>query len=77
MPNGAVTKESFRNSIKYTITDYKYREKDLIRRDYITRTIIFLTEKYKLNEEFKTIEYNIFRNELEKTIELMAGIYNI
>ena len=77
MPNGAVTKESFRNSIKYTITDYKYKEKDLIRRDYITRTIIFLKEKYKLNEEFKTIEYNIFRNELEKTIELMAGIYNI
>jgi len=77
LPNGAVTKESFRNAIKYIITDYKYRKKDLIRRDYITRTIIILIEKYKLNEEFKIIEYNIFRDELEKTIALMTGIINI
>ncbi len=77
MPNGAVTKELFRNAIKYIIIDYEYREKDLIRRDYITRTIIILIEKYKLNEEFKTIEYSIFRDELEKTIALMAGIINI
>jgi len=47
MPNGAVTKELFRNAIKYIIIDYEYREKDLIRRDYITRTIIILIEKYK------------------------------
>ena len=47
MPNGAVTKELFRNAIKYIIIDYEYREKDLIRRDYITRTIIILIVKYK------------------------------
>ncbi len=29
MFNGAVSKESFRNAIKYFITIYKYREKDL------------------------------------------------
>ena len=45
MFNGAVSKESFRNAIKYIITIYKYREKDLIRRDYITRTIIIFHRK--------------------------------
>jgi len=42
------------------------------RRDYLTRTIIIVL-KYNLNNEPKFIEFEKFKEELEKTIALMTG----
>lgn len=43
------------------------------RRDYLTRTLIIIVLKYNLNNEPKFIEFEKFKEELEKTIALMTG----
>ncbi len=42
------------------------RDKNIRRKDYITRTIVIIIEKYQLNIKFKFIKYELFNEELEK-----------
>ena len=48
---------------------------NLIARHYVTS--IFLIEKHKIYNEFKSIEHNTFKDELENSIVLMVGIVNL
>ena len=73
LPNGHVTKNAFRETILYIFNQYIYKVKNSIRRDYITRTLIIIVEKYNLNEEPKFIDYKTFMKELEYTIPIMTG----
>lgn len=73
LPNCQVTKKVFRDTILHTFNEYIYKTNQFIRRDYITRTLVIITEKYNLNEEPKYIEFKTFKKELEYTISVMTG----
>ena len=47
--------------------------KKCIRKDYITRIIIIIIEKYKLNDTPQIMDYNTFYKETKNTISVMAG----
>ena len=50
------------------INDYGCSQNNLIARHYVARIIIILIEKHKLYNEFKSIEHNTFKDELENSI---------
>ena len=77
LPNTRVTKSNFRDTINYIIKNNSIKSKNIIRRDFITRTLIIVIEKYELNENFYFIEYDIFKKELENVIAIMTGKINI
>lgn len=77
LPSGAVSKTNFRDTLDYILKKYYYKNKQILRRDYITRTCIITIEKYKVNENIKPIEYNSFSEELKKTIAIMTGKTNL
>jgi hypothetical protein len=66
LPSGAVSKNNFRDTLDYILKQYYYKTKQILRRDYITRTCIITIEKYKINENKYPIEYNSFSEELKK-----------
>lgn len=68
-----MTKAAFRDTLNHIINEYSYKISNCNRRDYITRTFIFIFNKFNLNENPQFIDYNTFTNELEKTIALMTG----
>ena len=47
--NKPSSKYTFRDIINFVINEYAYNNNKSIRRDYITRTIIIIIEKYELN----------------------------
>lgn len=49
--------------------------KKSVRRDFITRTLIILCEKYDLNNNPKFITFEEFKKELEFTISIMTDKY--
>ena len=55
IPKGNVTKNNFQETIKYILNSYELNNKEIIRKDYITRTLIILIEKLKINIEPKII----------------------
>ena len=67
----------FKEIINYIINHYKYNMKKSVRRDFITRTLIILCEKYDLNNNPKFITFEEFKKELEFTISIMTGNINI
>jgi len=71
--NKNISKILFKDAINYIINHYKYNLKKCIRRDFITRTLIVICEKFNLNETPKIITYDEFKKELEFTISLMTG----
>ena len=77
LPNTRVTKNNFRDTINYIIKNNDFKTKNIIRRDYITRTLVVIIEKYDLNKDYKFIQYDIFKKELENVIALMTGKINI
>ena len=48
-----------------------------IRKDYISRTLIIITEKYNLNGDPKIIDYETFNKEIKNTISIMTGNINL
>ena len=68
-----VSKNTFRDTLNYILTDYSIKSKNNIRKDYITRNIIYLIEKYELNEKPQLIDYDTFKKELYITIAIMNG----
>ena len=77
LPNTRVTKNNFRDTINYIIENNDFKIKNIIRKDYITRTLVVIIEKYDLNKDYKFIQYDIFKKELENVIALMTGKINI
>ena len=69
----AISKTNFRDTIDYILKQYCYKTKQILLRDYITRTSILSIEKYKINENKNPIEYNSFSEEMKKTIAVMTG----
>ena len=72
-----VTKNIFRDTIMHILNYYTYKISNSVRRDFITRTLIILIEKYDLNKKPILINYTTFKSELQKTIALMTGKINI
>ena len=77
LPKTRVTKNNFRETLNYIIKMTTLKEKNIVRRDYITRTLITIILKYDLNKEYKPIDYSLFKNELGKVIAIMTGKINI
>ena len=77
LPKGPVTKLAFRETINSIINDYSYKIHKCIRRDYITRTLIVLVEKYDLNKNPKFLEFDTLKYEIENTISILTGNINI
>lgn len=76
MPKGSITKASFRDSINFILNDYTYKIHNIKRRDFVTRSLIIIVLKYKLNDNPQFIEYNNIKEEIEKTISIMTGNIN-
>jgi len=72
-----MSKSNFRETIKCILNNYLNNNKKLKRKDYITRTIIIIVEKYNLNEKPKYIDYNTFKKEFEVTVSLMTKKVNV
>ena len=66
------TKLNFRETIKYILKNCVYNNRKIIRKDYLTRTMIIIVEKYNLNDKPKFIDFKKFKKELETTISLMT-----
>ena len=77
LPSGAVTKTNFRDTLDYTLKHYYYKTRQILRRDYITRSCIIAIEKYKVNETKNPISYICFLEELKKTVAIMTGKTNL
>ena len=73
LQNNYISKINFRDRISFILNHYSYNQKEIIRIDYITRTIIIIIEKYYLNNSPIFVKYNIFKEELESTICIMSG----
>ena len=71
--NKPITKNLFRDTLNYVFNNYAFNNKKIVRKDYITRTIIIIIEKYELNNKPKFITYNEFKKELENTVCIMTG----
>ena len=66
-----IDKNTFSEILNYILFEYSINSKNNIRKDYVSRLIIF--EKYELNNNPKFLEYNILNKELQNTIDTMAG----
>ena len=71
--NNSVTKKNCKDTIIYILNHYALKYNECKRKDYITRTLIIIIEKYKLNEKPIFISYDIFEKELKYTISFMTG----
>lgn len=60
IPESKITKNSFRDTIDFIIKDYNVHMANCIRKDYISRTLIIITEKYNLNGDRKIIDYETY-----------------
>lgn len=76
LPNSRMTKNNFKDTIKYILNTYSFKKNKFVRKDYITRTLIII-EKFNINNEPKFINYDLFKKELELTIGFMTGKENI
>ena len=53
------------------------KNRETIRKDYISRSLIIIIEKYNLNKVSKFIDFSIFKKEIEKTIAFMTNKVNL
>mgnify|MGYP003571366036 CR=1 FL=1 len=72
-----MTKNAFRDTIDYIINDYSFHMSNCIRKDYISRTLIIITEKFNLNMNPKIIDFDTFNKELKNIISIMTGNINL
>lgn len=77
LPNNKITKTNFRDTVNTIIEKYKIIDEKTIRKDFISRTLIILMIKLNLNEKPKIISYDLFKNELQKSICVMTNNINI
>ncbi len=73
LPNFSVSKKNFIDTIEYILKNYSIHFSDCPRRDYISRTLIIIIEKYNLNDKPMYINYKLFQKELQYTISFMTG----
>ena len=64
LPNSRTTKNNFKDTIKYILNTYSFKKNQFVRKDYITRTLIIIIEKFNINNEPKFIKYDLFKKEL-------------
>lgn len=64
LPNNKITKANFRDTVNSIIEKYKIIDEKIIRKDFISRTLIILMIKLNLNEKPKIISYDLFKKEL-------------
>lgn len=76
LPHNKVTKSNFRDTVNSIIEKNKINQ-NIIRKDYITRTIIIIILKLNLNDIPKIITYDLFNLELQNTISIMTNNINI
>ena len=77
LPNSSITKAYFKDTISYILKHYSMKNKETIRKDYISRSLIIIIEKYNLNKVSKFIDFSIFKKEIEKTIAFMTNKVNL
>ena len=64
LPKKITNNLDFVNSISKIIINSKFIKNEVIRKDYITRSIISIIKKFKLNETPRWISYSDFKLEL-------------
>ena len=57
--------------------NYSIKYNECPRKDYISRTLIIIIEKYRLNEKPMFITYDMFQKELKYTISFMTGYVDL
>ena len=77
LPNSSITKKYFKDTISYILKHYSMKNRETIRKDYISRSLIIIIEKYNLNKVSKFIDFSIFKKEIEKTIAFMTNKVNL
>jgi len=75
LPYNKIAKSNFRDKVNSIIEKYKITNQNIIRKDYITLTILIL--KLNLNDNPKIITYDIFNQELQNTISIMTNHINL
>ena len=68
LPKKITNNVDFVNSISKIIINSKFTKNEVIRKDYITRSIISIIKKFKLNETPRWISYSDFKLELVNII---------
>ena len=72
LPGSRTSKNNFKDTIKYIWNTYSFKKNQFVRKDYITRILIIIIEKFNINNEPKFIKYDLFKKELELTIGFMT-----
>ena len=70
LPNSSITKAYFKDTISYILKHYSMKNRETIRKDYISRSLIIIIEKYNLNKVSKFIDFSIFNKKLKKQLLL-------
>ena len=55
--------------------NHSYNNRKIVRKDYLTRTMIIIVEKYNLNNKTKFIEFKSFQKELKTSFSFEICIY--
>ena len=64
LPKRKTTNVDFINSITNIMINSKFNNKEIVRKDYISRALISIIKKYNLNDNLKWISYADYKQEL-------------
>ena len=64
LPKRKTTNVDFINSITNIMINSKFNNKEIVRKDYISRALISIIKKYNLNDNLKWISYADYKKEL-------------
>ena len=68
LPRHITNQFNFINSLKNILINNAFKNSDIVRKDYKTKSLLLLIDKENLNENFKWIDYNTFKIYLKKIV---------
>jgi len=76
LPKTSTNNKNFLDSISKIIINNTFEKKEIIRRDFVTRSLFFLIDELDLNNKPKWITYDEYKNALKKIINKYESNYN-
>ena len=76
LPKRKITSNDFLKSIKSILNFNEIKNNKIVRKDFITRTLIKLASNIKSEKNFIWISYDLFKKEQRKIISINTNIFN-
>ena len=76
LPKRKITSNDFLKLIKSILNFNEIKNNKIVRKDFITRTLIKLASNIKSEKNFIWISYDLFKKEQRKIISINTNIFN-